>query len=41
MQILEKVVRMKESGLLGDALTNQREVKENNWICGIIRELRK
>jgi hypothetical protein len=31
---------MEESSLL-DALTYQREERENNWICGIKRELEK
>jgi hypothetical protein len=32
---------MEESSLLGDALTYQREERENNWICGIKRKLEK
>jgi hypothetical protein len=31
----ERLLEMEESGLLGDALTYQRDERENNWICGI------
>jgi hypothetical protein len=41
-KVLEKVFKywkrlleMEESSLLGDALTYQREERENSWICGI------
>jgi hypothetical protein len=32
---------MEESSLLGDALIYHREERENNWVCGIERELEK
>jgi hypothetical protein len=35
----ERLLEMEESSLLGDALTYQRVGRENNWICGIKREL--
>jgi hypothetical protein len=37
----ERLLEMEESSLLGDALTNKREERENSWICGIKRELEK
>jgi hypothetical protein len=37
----ERLLEMEESSLLGDALTYQREERENNWISGIKRELEK
>jgi hypothetical protein len=37
----ERLLEMEESSLLGDALIYQREERENNWICGIKRELEK
>jgi hypothetical protein len=45
-KVLERVFKywkwlleVEESSLLGNALTYQREERENNWICGIRREL--
>jgi hypothetical protein len=37
----ERLLEMEESSLLGDALTYQREERDNNRICGIKRELEK
>jgi hypothetical protein len=37
----ERLLEMEESSLLGDALTYQTDERENNWICGIKRELEK
>jgi hypothetical protein len=37
----KRLLEMEESSLLGDALTYQREERENNWICGIKQELEK
>jgi hypothetical protein len=37
----ERLLEMEESSLSGDALIYQREERENNWICGIKRELEK
>jgi hypothetical protein len=37
----KNLLEMEESSLLEDALTYQREEWENNWICGIKRELEK
>jgi hypothetical protein len=36
-----RLLEMEESSLLGDTLTYQREERENNWICGIKREIEK